>query len=163
MVPMRRSDRAMEEGQAYQLLRECLWVTLSTVNCRTESPLGLGSPYAVPISVVESRGCFYFHCATEGHKVDNLKSDGRVCITCVGQAVSDEAALSVVYESATFFAEATEVLDKLEKKRALAALCQRFAPSNMVGIANQIDTLLDSTAVWKLTMLGCSGKQRKFE
>jgi len=158
---MRRSERKMEDQEDYRLLRESLWVTLSTVNARAESPLGLGSPYAVPISVVESDGQFFFHCAKQGHKIDNLNSDNRVCITCVGSAEPDEKALSVAFKSATFFATAEEVILREEKIRALDALCKRFAPSQ--NPAGQIDAMVDKTGVWKLHILGSSGKQRKFE
>ncbi|HAF84910.1 MAG TPA: hypothetical protein DCG32_00775 [Sphaerochaeta sp.] len=161
MVPMRRSERKMEDQDSYRLLRESLWVTLSTVNARAESPLGLGSPYAVPISVVEHDGQFFFHCAKLGHKIDNLKKDNRVCLTCVGDADPDEKSFSVAYESATFFATAEEVIIREDKIRALEALCKRFAPSQ--NSASQIEAMVDMTGVWKLHILGSSGKQRKFE
>ncbi len=161
MVPMRKPERKMEDKQSYRLLREALWVTLSTVNVRAESPLGLGSPYAVPISVFEHDGYFFFHCAQQGHKVDNLKADNRVCITCVGSAEVDEGALSVAYESATFFATAEEVTIREVKIRAIDALCKRFAPSQ--NPSRQIEAMVGKTGVWKLHILKSSGKQRKFE
>ncbi|NBK22902.1 MAG: hypothetical protein EOM68_12840 [Spirochaetia bacterium] len=161
MVPMRRSERKMENQEGYRLLSQSLWVTLSTVNARRESPLGLGSPYAVPISVVACDGRFFFHCALQGHKIDNLKADNRVCITCVGSAEPDEGALSVAYESATFFATAEEVTIREEKIRALDALCKRFAPSQ--NATRQIEAMVDKTGVWELHILGSSAKQRKFE
>jgi len=151
----------MEDSEAYRLLRECLWVTLSTVNVREESPLGLGSPYAVPISLVEHEGQFFFHSAREGHKIDNLRHDRRICINCVGKAELDEKALSVAYESATFFAHAEEVTHRDEKKRVLVSLCKRFAPSQEPG--TQIEAMVDATGIWKVHILGCSGKHRKFE
>lgn len=161
MVPMRKSGRRMEDEDAYRLLRESLWVTLSTVNARPESPLGLGSPYAVPISLVESEGQFFFHCALQGHKIDNMRKDSRVCITCVGEAQPNEEAFSVAYQSATFFARAEEVVTQDEKKRVLLSLCKRYAPSQDPG--KQIEAMVDGTGIWKLHILGCSGKQRKFE
>ncbi len=151
----------MEEQDAYRLLRACLWVTLSTVNAREDSPLGLGSPYAVPISVVESDGEFYFHSALAGHKIENLRQDSRVCITAVLNAEVVEKALSVAYESATFFARAEEVTERSDKKRVLHSLCKRFAPSEHP--AKQVESLVDSTGIWKLHICGCSAKQRKFE
>ncbi len=151
----------MDDQDSYRLLRESLWVTLSMVNAREESPLGLGSPYAVPISVVEHEGQFFFHCAKLGHKVDNLKKDNRVCITCVGKAQPDEKSLSVAYESAAFFATADEVMIREEKIQALEALCKRFAPSQ--NPVRQIEAMVEKTGIWKLHILGSSGKQRKYE
>ena len=161
MVPMRRSERMIDDEASYRLLHDALWVTLSTVNAREESPLGVGSPYAVPISVVEHEGEFFFHSALQGHKIDNLREDNRVCITCVGSAEPDERSLSVAYESATFFATAEEVTRRDEKIQALDALCKRFAPSQ--DPRRQIEAMVDKTGLWKLHMLGSSGKQRKFE
>ena len=163
MVPMRRSDRRMEQDEAYTLLRTCSWATLSMVNARSESPLGLGSPYAIPISPVEWKGSVYFHCAKAGHKIDNLKADGRVCLTCVGHALPDEPALSVAYASVVVFAEAKEVKDEQEKTQVLLEVCKKFAPSQMDGMEKYIATMLLQTAVWKLEIAGYSGKQRKFE
>ncbi len=151
----------MEDQDSYRLLRESFWVTLSTVNARAESPLGLGSPYAVPISVIEYDGQFYFHCAREGHKIDNLKRDNRVCITCVGKAEPDEEAFSMAYESAIFFATVEEVVEVRKKIHVLEALCKRFSPSYDPG--NKIEARVENTGIWKLRILGSSGKQRKFE
>ena len=163
MVSMRRSERKMELDEAYELLRNCSWATLSMVNVREEAPLGLGSPYAVPISPVEWEGSVYFHCAAEGHKIDNLQSDDRVCLTCVGHAVNDEPALSVAYASVVVFAKARNVVDKQEKQQVLTAICRKYAPSQVEGIEEYIAAMLHHTSVWKLEIVDYSGKQRKFE
>lgn len=161
MVPMRKAARKMEDPEVSRLLRESLWVTMATVNARVESPLGLGSPYTVPISVVELDGQFFFHCAQQGHKVDNLRHDSRICITCVGKAKADEKTLSIAYESATVFARAEEVTAREEKIRVLHALCKRYAPSE--DATQHIEKAVDITGVWLVHILGSSAKHRKFE
>lgn len=42
-----------------------------------------GYPYAIPLNFYfdEAENKIYFHCAKEGHKLDAIKNDGRVCFT----------------------------------------------------------------------------------
>ncbi len=36
-------------------------------------------PYVVPVNFGYEGGCLYFHCAPEGHKLDILRKNNRVC------------------------------------------------------------------------------------
>ena len=36
-------------------------------------------PYVVPVNFGYRDGCLYFHCAPEGHKLDILRRNNRVC------------------------------------------------------------------------------------
>jgi nitroimidazol reductase NimA-like FMN-containing flavoprotein (pyridoxamine 5'-phosphate oxidase superfamily) len=38
-----------------------------------------GYPYITPVNFVNYKGNIYFHCAPKGEKLDNMKSDPRVC------------------------------------------------------------------------------------
>ena len=38
-----------------------------------------GYPYITPVNFVSYKGNIYFHCASEGEKLDNLTRDPRVC------------------------------------------------------------------------------------
>jgi len=163
MVPMRRSDRVMTKEDTLEVVRNCQWAVLSMVNCKEEYPLGLGSPYGIPVSPVCLDGCIYFHCALKGHKIDNLKNDNRVCLCCVGQAENDENAFSVAFTSSLVFAQAFEVVDQSEKVKALLAICEKFAPSQKDRMQGCVVDQMNHTAIWRLELLGISGKQRKFE
>ncbi|AEV30684.1 putative flavin-nucleotide-binding protein [Sphaerochaeta pleomorpha str. Grapes] len=163
MVPMRRSDRVMEQENTLEVIINCQWAVLSMVNSKEEYPLGLGSPYAIPVSPVFLNGFIYFHCALRGHKIDNLKKDNRVCLSCVGQAENDEKAFSVAFTSSLVYARAFEVEDQMEKEKALLAICEKFAPSQKERMQSCIVDQMDHTAIWRLELLDMSGKQRKFE
>ena len=163
MVPMRRSDRVMTKEDTLEVVRNCQWAVLSMVNGKKEYPLGLGSPYAIPVSPVFLDGCIYFHCALNGHKIDNLKNDNRVCLCCVGQAENDEKAFSVAYTSSLVYARAIEVEDWMEKEKALLAICEKFAPSQKDRMQGCVADQVNHTAIWRLELLDMSGKQRKFE
>jgi nitroimidazol reductase NimA-like FMN-containing flavoprotein (pyridoxamine 5'-phosphate oxidase superfamily) len=40
-----------------------------------------GAPYVLPVNHVFHEGCIYFHCATEGRKLDLLRADPRVAFS----------------------------------------------------------------------------------
>lgn len=76
--PMRRADRAMDLEDAAALLSQGTYGVLSTVG-------GDGKPYAVPLSYIFRNGAIYFHCATEGRKLDNLAANSAVSFCVIGQ------------------------------------------------------------------------------
>jgi nitroimidazol reductase NimA-like FMN-containing flavoprotein (pyridoxamine 5'-phosphate oxidase superfamily) len=163
MVPMRRKERELGESAAFAVVEQCKWAVLSTINSDERHPLGVGAPCAVPVSPVLVDKMLYIHSATEGHKIGNMKQDNRVCLACVGMAENDEPAFSVAYSSAVVYARAFEVNDREEKKKALVAICRKYAPTQMSRVEDYIGRLLDRTAIWRLEPIGTSGKQRQFE
>jgi nitroimidazol reductase NimA-like FMN-containing flavoprotein (pyridoxamine 5'-phosphate oxidase superfamily) len=153
----------MEQKDALEIVKNCQWAMLSMVNCRSDYPLGLGSPYTIPVSPVFIDGSLYFHCAEKGHKMENLRKDNRVCLACVGQAENDEPAFSVAFTSSLVFAQAFEVVDQSEKEKALLAICEKFAPSQRDRMKSCVSGQLDHTFIWRLELVDISGKQRQFE
>src|SRR5512146_2802730 len=100
--PIRRSDRALTNEQAAEILQKGEYGVLSTV-----SPDG--QPYGVPVSFAYADNALYFHCAVEGHKRDNLASNPRVSFCVIGgtEALPDKFATR--YESAIVFGKACEL------------------------------------------------------
>jgi nitroimidazol reductase NimA-like FMN-containing flavoprotein (pyridoxamine 5'-phosphate oxidase superfamily) len=160
---MRRKDRKMEQKDALEIVKNCQWAMLSMVNCRSDYPLGPGSPYTIPVSPVFLDGSLYFHCAEKGHKMENLRKDNRVCLSCVGQAENDELGFSVAYTSALVFALAFEVVEAAEKQKAFVAICKKYAPSQGERIEQYILNHGSQAVLWRLEPVEMSGKQRKFE
>ncbi|MDF2839216.1 MAG: putative nitroimidazole resistance protein, partial [Evtepia sp.] len=56
---MRRKDREKDSQFALEVLKNCEYATLATVNPD-------GTPYCIPISPAMMDGALYFHCALEG-------------------------------------------------------------------------------------------------
>jgi nitroimidazol reductase NimA-like FMN-containing flavoprotein (pyridoxamine 5'-phosphate oxidase superfamily) len=150
---MRRKDREMDRDCALAVADKCLYAALSTVS---ED----GSPYGVPLSIVRDGEHIYFHCALEGHKVDNLRREPRVSLVCVGDVREPPDNFTVEYESAVIFGDASEVTGREEKVRALRLLCLRHSPANMGAFDEAIEKSLDHTGVWKISIRGVSGKRR---
>ncbi len=86
---MRRRDRELSRAEAEDILRRGEFGVLGT--CGAE-----GMPYAVPLSYVFEGGCIAFHCAAEGHKLQNLRENARACFTVVG---GDGAAAGQVFDA----------------------------------------------------------------
>jgi hypothetical protein len=94
----------------------------------------------------------------EGTKVEVLKSNPKVCISCVGDTKVPEGKFTTLYQSAVVRGVATEVLEDNEKIKALRLLCQRHTPNNMEDFNNAIERSLSRTAVYKISIDDITGK-----
>ena len=79
MREIRRSDRAVTEDQAREILARAEHGVLATVGAD-------GWPYAVPVNHVLAGDVLYIHCAQEGHKLENLAHEERVSFCAVASA-----------------------------------------------------------------------------
>jgi nitroimidazol reductase NimA-like FMN-containing flavoprotein (pyridoxamine 5'-phosphate oxidase superfamily) len=150
---MRRKDREMPRDFAEAVIDKCRFAVIATVNPG-------GTPYCIPLSIVREGEWLYFHCAREGHKIDNLGRQNRVCVSCVGDISLPPDHFTVAYESAIVFGTAEEVTEREERIRALRLICERYTPANMAAFDEEIRKALDATAVWKIHIDEVSGKQR---
>ena len=154
MKPVRRKDREISREEALAVADKCAFSTLATVNPD-------GSPYCVPLSMVRQGDCLYFHCALEGHKIDNLRHQSLVCISCVGDVKPFPEPFSLEYESAIIFGKACQVQEREEKMLALRLISERYAPDFMPVFDEYVRNTFDRTAVWKVQIDHISGKGRK--
>ena len=154
MRDMRRKDREKPADFALAVADTCSYAVMATVDPD-------GSPYCVPLSMAREGEWLYFHCAAEGHKIDNLKNRNKVCVSCVGASRPIPEDYSLEYESAVIKGTASEVTDREEKIHALDLICRRYAPENMAGFSAAIERSLGRTAVWKIHIDEISGKGRK--
>ena len=90
---MRRKNREISKECAYDIIRSSEYGFLSTVS---ED----GSPYCIAISHALVGNDIYFHCAKQGHKIDNIIKDNRVCFTAVGKTNILPEEFTTEYESA---------------------------------------------------------------
>src|SRR5512139_1817387 len=99
---MRKKDRAVSEDEAKGILLKGEYGILSTV-----SPDG--QPYGVPLNYSYTGDGIYFHCAVEGHKLENIQANNKVSFCVVGQTEVLPEKFSTKYESVIVFGEASEV------------------------------------------------------
>lgn len=149
----RRKDRKLTDIEVIEILKNCEYGVLSTVS---ED----GYAYGVPVNYVYMNDSIYFHCATEGHKLDNIKKDNRVSFCVVGQTFLLPEKFSTKYESVIFFGKATEVFDD-EKCTALLELVNKYSPDYVEKGKEYIKNASPKTKVIKISAEHMSGKARR--
>lgn len=153
MVPMRRKDREQTAEFAWGVVDTCEYAFLAMT---AED----GSPYGVPVTIARDGNCIYFHSAMEGRKVESLRKDPRVCLTCVGETEILQTQFTTRFSSAMAFGAAAEVEEDGEKAEALRLLCQRHTPEGMAGFDKAVAASLPRTSVWKIAVKEITGKHK---
>ena len=75
--PMRRSRQQLRKEDCFEILSRG---SSGVLACLGDG----GYPYAVPISYVWDGEKIYFHCAKAGHKLDAVRSCGKVSFCVIG-------------------------------------------------------------------------------
>lgn len=164
--PKHRADYMTDE-RIEEILKSAHWGVLSTVSLD-------GEPYGMPISYVwdESNGNIVIHTFRQGHKLDNIAKDNRVCYTIVGSDALIADKFSAAYESLVVFGKMEEIIDKDEAINAAVIFCRKFAPKIVEGmevedadqeidnLAMMIEQALDTMAIYRIVPEHIASKQR---
>ena len=130
---------------------------------------GDGMPYSVPLSLARTdEKTFYFHCATEGKKLDILREKPHVCLTAVSKCKPTvgpkDGSFTLEFKSAIAFGKAEIVADDNEKRKALRAICQRFLPNHMDSFDAAVARSMSRTAVVRITLTEPPvGKRKQYD
>ena len=130
---------------------------------------GDGMPYSVPLSLARTdEKTFYFHCATEGKKLDILREKPHVCLTAVSKCKPTvgpkDGSFTLEFKSAIAFGKAEIVADDNEKREALRAICQRFLPHHMDAFDAAVARSMSRTAVVRITLTEPPvGKRKQYD
>jgi uncharacterized protein len=151
--PIRRADRALSSEATLQILKKGEYGTLSTV-----SPDG--QPYGVPVSFAYAGNALYFHCAVEGHKLENLAANPRVSFCVVGATEVLPGQFATCYESAVAFGAACE-LSGDAKRTALKELLKKYSPDFLEKGEKYIASDIEKTKVFMIEIEALSGKARR--
>ena len=151
---MRRIDKAMDDEATIELLRKCEHGVFSTIGSD-------GYPYGVPMSYVCKDDAIYFHCATEGHKLDNITENKKVSFCVVGETKVIPEKFSTKYESVIAFGNAKIVTDGNEKKTALSAIIEKYAPDYTESGKKYISNDFEKTKVVRIDIEHITGKKAK--
>lgn len=150
---LRRKERGMTETEARELLERGEYGVLST-----RGPDG--APYGIPLSYCVIDSTVYFHCAVEGHKLENIGADDRVSFCVVGKTEVLPAQFATRYESVIISGKATEVFDE-EKQLALEGLVAKYSAEFREAGLRYIATDGKRTRVFKFGISEISGKARR--
>lgn len=113
--PMRRKDRQLPQEEAWALIEKGGQGVLSVTGDD-------GWPYGVPMNFITLEGCLYLHCAREGHKLDSIARDDRVCFTVVTKAQPVPEQITTLFESVIVFGRASLVEEEGQRLAVLDKL-----------------------------------------
>ena len=147
---LRRKDQQLQDAETWKLLEQGEYGVLST--CSAD-----GQPYGVPLSYCLLDSAVYFHCALEGHKLDNLAANNRASFCVVGATELLPEKFSTRYESVIVSGMVTEALDT-DKQRGLEALVDKYCPDYHEKGMHYIAADSAKTRVFKLQIDTVCGK-----
>lgn len=147
---MRRADRQTTFEQAEEILKIGEYGTLATV-CSN------GYPYATPLSYIYMDGSIYFHCASEGQKLENISGNPRVCFTVVADTDVIPSKFTTKYKSSVVFGTANYVTGN-EKEKALLGLIEKYSPDYLSKGKEYISKAFNTTTLIKIDPEHITGK-----
>lgn len=150
---IRRTDRAISESEAKRILEKGEFGVLSTA-----APDG--QPYGVPINYSYSGEVIYFHCARDGHKLENLAANHRVSFCVVGRTEVLPDQFATNYESAIVFGKAFELADP-EKRIGLLEIVKKYSPGFINEGLKYIEKAAHRTRVYRIEIEAVTGKARR--
>lgn len=150
---LRKIDREIANSEVIEILRNNDYGILSTISEN-------GYPYGVPLSYVYINNSIYFHCAVEGHKLENIMNNNKVSFCVVGQTSILPEQFSTKYESVIVFGRAVEVFDD-EKITALLELVNKYSKDYLEKGREYIKNSHSKTKVIKISIEHISGKARR--
>jgi len=149
---LRRKERGVQETAAGELLQRGEYGVLSTCD-------GDGQPYGVPLSYCVMNGAVYFHCAVEGHKLENIAANSKVSFCVVGRTELLPEQFATRYESVIVSGSASEVFSE-EKQQALEGLVDKYSAAYRPEGMKYIDALTARTRVYRIGIDSICGKAR---
>ena len=114
-------------------------------------------PYAIPMSHVYVDGKIYFHGAQKGHKIDAIKNSSKVSFCVMDKGVKAEDSWWYTFKSVIVFGRIRILTDRDERIEKLTCLGDKFFPTHEETV-DEIERLLDRTAVFEITVEHMSGK-----
>jgi hypothetical protein len=151
---MRRRESRMSGQEAVKVLEEGLYGNLATVGEE-------GYPYLTPLNYVYADNIIYFHSAPEGHKLENIKFNDRVCFSVVGRFRIIPEKFDTNYDSVVVFGKVGEVTDEEEKKKALMLLVNKYSKDYMDEGRQYIERSINRVSVFKIDIEHLTGKRGK--
>ena len=119
--PLRRIKQAASEEEILSVLDTAQRGILSVIGEN-------GYPYGLPINYIFHDEKIYFHCAREGHKLDAIRANGKVCFTVLSEPVRNEGEWWYCLTSVIVFGHVREIMDPTEAEPLLRALGAKYFP-----------------------------------
>jgi uncharacterized protein len=149
---VRKAERQMNCDDTLKLLVSGEYGILSTVGKD-------GQPLGTPLSYIVKDNAVYFHCATEGQKLDNIINNSNVSFTVVGKTKVLQEKFSTEYESVIVSGKA-HFVEGTEKIGALKEIIYKYSPNFIEEGMAYIERAAHKTCVVRIEILSLTGKHR---
>ena len=148
---MRRIEKQLEEKISEEILINNEYGTLSTIGDN-------GYPYNIPINYVYINDAIYIHSYKQGHKLDNIKYNSKVCFSIVDYSDVIPENFETYYESVVLFGDAEEVYGE-EKEKVLKSFIYKYSKNYLEEGMKYINAFIDETSVMKIHIKHITGKK----
>ena len=151
--PMRRTNRAIPEEAAKQLLEQSRRGVLA-VNGDD------GYPFAFPVNYFYDRenAKIYFHGAKTGQKVDALKKSDKVCFTAYGNEHFEPGDWAPYMQSTVVFGRCRLIEDAAVTEAKVRELAAKYYPS-AEEIDVEVKKYIRAVQLYEITIEHLTGKQ----
>lgn len=153
MRSIRDTQKQVTHDESMEILRQVEYGVLSTTGKD-------GYPYGLPLHYIILNDAVYLHCALEGHIMDNLSDNNKVCFTVVGYSELVPSSFTANYESVIVFGKAN-LVEEAEKIDMLKALVKKYSPEYYDKGMKVIDSFKDKCSVIRIDVEHITGKKKK--
>jgi uncharacterized protein len=150
---MRRKERQLNDTDSIEIISNGEFGILSTIG---ED----GFPCMAPLNYVYYNNGIYFHSATEGQKIDNIKGNNKVSFCIISDVELLPERFGTKYSSVIIFGKAIEAFDT-EKEEALTALVKKYSSQYLERGQKYIQSSKDKTKVFKIEIEHMTGKSNR--
>ncbi|MCI9595738.1 MAG: pyridoxamine 5'-phosphate oxidase family protein [Firmicutes bacterium] len=148
---MRRKEKAMSKEETLEVLEQAEYGVLATIS-------GDDTPYAVPMNFVYVGDVIYFHCALEGHRLENIKGNNSVCLNVVDSVVLMPEKFNTQYRSVTAFGTISIVENEEEKRKGIKAIADKLSPEFPKEGMEYINSAFHNMHVLRMDVTKMTGK-----
>ena len=144
-------ERVVDNEKAVEIMKNGSFGVLATIGAD-------GYPYGVPLNYTYVDNCICFHCAQEGHKLENIDFSDKVsfCVVTKSDVLANE--FDTDFESVIAYGRAEVVSDDSEKKDILLSILKKYSADYLQAGNNYIKKYWDETKVVKINVEHLSGK-----
>lgn len=149
---MRKKEKELSDKDIVEILNKGEFGTLATIGEN-------GFPYAVPLNYVYYDNSIYFHCALEGHKLENIRNNNKVSFSIVLETKLYPSKFSTKFKSAIIFGISSEVED-YSKEIILLEFVKKYSSDFIEEGKEYIKMAKDKTKIVKISIEHITGKGR---
>ncbi len=150
---IRLKENAVDAQKTIEIVKNGSYGVLSTIGEDSY-------PYGVPVNYSYWNDSICFHCAQQGHKLENIDFNKKVSFCVVTKSDILANKFDTDYESVIAFGTAIEVTDASEKEEILMSILNKYSADYIEAGKNYMKKYWDETKVIKIQIDHLTGKAR---